>query len=153
MNSSTTYVMRARLAIFAAGMAAAVGSQAATLPKEIYFEGYCDGLTHVRTSPVGVVTGYWDLSQCPGDLGRYPVTMLRGGYQGDAGQTGTYDTSTRPDILQPGMVIRINDNGRFVYYDNEGNWASSGIWKAGPPHWPADAVCCDARRSDERTQH
>ena len=100
----------------------------AALPKAISFDGYCDGISGIRTSPAGVVTGHWDLRHCPVDHGRFAVTMLRGSHLGQAGQTGTYDTSANPDLLSPSTVIRIDDSGRFTYYDTHGRWMFSGVW-------------------------
>jgi hypothetical protein len=99
----------------------------AVLPKAISFDGYCDGISHIKTSPAGVVTGVWDLSLCPTDLGRHPAALLRGSFLGEKGQTGTYNTLSNPDLLPP-SVIRIDDSGRFVYYDTEGQWMTSGTW-------------------------
>ena len=100
----------------------------AALPKAISFDGYCDGISGIRTSPAGVVTGHWDLRHCPVNLGRYPATLLRGSHLGQAGQTGTYDTAANPELLPPSTVIRIDDHGRYTYYDTQGQWMTSGVW-------------------------
>lgn len=93
------------------------------LPVAIHFDGYCDGISNIAQEG-DVVTGLWNLTAC-GTGNVYPAVGLRGNSAGKAGQTGFYDRSM---AAQPGILVRINDNGTWEYHDELGNYINSGTW-------------------------
>lgn len=106
-----------------AAIAAVAGATAAqAMPPAIVFDGYCDGLTHIMVNANDTVTATWNNNDCSG--GSAPVIGLRtrAGAAG-MGHTGHYVIDSAMSVL-----VRINDNGTWTYYDQNGNPFNSGTW-------------------------
>ncbi len=104
--------------IMALSLAALAGA-AQALPKDIVFDGYCDGLHLGKKTADGGYNGY--RTGCASDLA--------GG--GAAGKNAaiTYDYATLG--IQLTLVVRPDNTWTYYYLD--GSVLNSGTWTAGMP--------------------
>ncbi|MCA0174985.1 MAG: hypothetical protein LCH73_01650 [Proteobacteria bacterium] len=109
-----------RTLVAVAAFAGATAAQA--MPSAIVFDGYCDGVSNIMMNANGTVTGTWSNNDCAG--GSSPAIGQRANVSGTGmGQTGHYVADFALFIL-----VRINDNGTWTYYDQDGNYFNSGTW-------------------------
>lgn len=106
-----------------AAAAALFGASAAfALPSAIVFDGYCDGLSNIVANENSTVTATWSNNDCFGATA--PAIGQRTRVSGSGlGVTGSYVA----DIVM-GMLVRINDNGTWTYYDVNGSLVNWGTW-------------------------
>lgn len=103
-----------------------------SLPSDIHFDGYCDGITGIvkrRLRLQSIVTGTWNLEQCDGQSVPF-TSMGNGDHAGGRDTVGTYDSTLTGD---PVWVVEIFRNGTWIYRELDGTIFNQGTWSSGPP--------------------
>jgi hypothetical protein len=104
------------------------------LPRNIRFDGHCDGLTDIDSHgsyPNRIVTATWNVSAC--GLLSSTFVGLRQSNRGSKTAIGTYDTFAQ-GLGYPSLNVEIKLSGSsWTYRDVDGNVVNSGTWTAGVP--------------------
>lgn len=104
------------------------------LPKNIRFDGHCDGLTDIDSHgsyPDRIITATWNVGAC--GLPSSTFVGLRQSNRGSKTAIGTYDTFAQ-GLGYPSLNIEIKLSGStWTYRDVNGNVVNSGTWTEGVP--------------------
>lgn len=103
-------------------------AQAQSLPPSVWFDGYCDGFSGITAVGGGVVTGYYDLSNCSG----YGDMLPSVGAGGMIKSVGIDYHGTSFDSTGFAPLFRLNADGTGMVYWTTGG-SSSVTWTAGSP--------------------
>lgn len=107
-----------------AGMGVA---QAQGLPSSVWFDGYCDGFSNITDVGGGVVTGYYDLTNCG-----YSDMLPSVGAGGNTKGVGIDYHGSSFDTTGFAPLFRLSADGTGTVYWTSGN--SLGLtWTAGSP--------------------
>jgi hypothetical protein len=104
------------------------------LPRNIRFDGHCDGLTDIRSHgsyPNRIITATWNVDSC--GLPSSTFVGLRQSNRGSKTAIGTYGTFAQ-GLGYPSLNIEIKLSGSsWTYRDVNGNVVNSGTWTEGVP--------------------
>ncbi len=104
------------------------------LPRNIRFDGHCDGLTDIDSHgsyPNRIITATWNVSAC--GLPSSTFVGLRQSNRGSKTAIGTFDTFAQ-GLGYPSLNIEIKlSRSSWTYRDADGNVVNSGTWTAGVP--------------------